>query len=148
MKTPPNFGGYSDPVELEGQPPVWEYGLFVSEPGPFYMYPSGPTSTPYPGIKVNFLVGPDYMQAVTLQGRDLLSGTPLWFDMRTNGDDPHQFTMLATLDPTHPNNGIIPTSQGQWNVWGIVLIFTHAGCYDLQVSWAGGAWQAVIAVGR
>jgi hypothetical protein len=147
MTTSANFGGgFTGPTVLEGTSPVWEYGL---EPtSPLTLYPFGPTPTPLPGTKVLWVVGPNVAQPVTLQGRDLLSGVPIWFDISTNGSATDSLTTLATLDPAHPNRGSAQNSAGLWKIWGIGLIFTRAGCYDVEVTWPSGQWQVVLPVGR
>jgi hypothetical protein len=147
MKTTADFGGgFSGQTIFQGTSPVWETGLGLLPGGTLHLNANGPT--PWPSTKIMWVVGPDYMQPVTLQGRDLLSGVPVWFDLHANGSAPGSPTTLATLDPANPNRGSTQNTAGHWNIWGILLFFTQAGCYDVESSWAGGQWQAVIAVGR
>jgi hypothetical protein len=147
MTTSADFGGdIPSQSVLEGTPPVWENGLAPATT--INPYPSGPTPTPWPGTKVLWVVGPNYAMPVTLQGRDLLSGVPIWFDASADGSSSDTLTTLVTLDPAHPNRGSTQNSTGHWNIWGIGLVFTQAGCYDLEASWASGQWQVVLAVGR
>ena len=146
MTTSADFGSIPAGALLEGASPVWESGVVPAHP--LNPYPSGPTPTPWPGTKVSWIVGPNYANPVTLQGRDLLSGVPIWFDMSANGNTSDNLTTLATLDPNHPNQGTIRNASGPWNIWSIGLVFTRAGCYDLEASWTGGRWQMVLPVGR
>jgi hypothetical protein len=147
MKTTANFGGgFSAGVVFQGTSPVWETGFGLFPGGTLHLNANGPT--PWPSTKIMWVVGPNYMQPVTLQGRDLLSGVPVWFDLHANGSAPGSPNTLVTLDPANPNRGSTQNTAGHWNIWGILLFFTQAGCYDVQSSWAGGQWQAVIAVGR
>ena len=147
MTTSAGFGGgFPTGSVLEGTSPVWEHGLTLA--GTLNPYPSGPTPTPWPGTKVIWVVGPNYTNPVTLQGRDLLSGVPIWFDVYGSGSAQDNFTTLATLDPAHPNRGFTRNTSGLWNIWSIGLVFTRAGCYDLEASWASSQWQVVLTVGR
>jgi hypothetical protein len=147
MTTSADFGGgFPAQSVLEGVSPVWENGLAPAST--INPYPDGPTPTPWPGTKVLWVVGPNYTNPVTLQGRDLLSGVPIWFDVYTNGSTQDSLTTLVTLDPAHPNRGSTRNTTGLWNIWDIGLVFTRAGCYDLEASWVGGQWQVVLAVGR
>jgi len=133
-------GGFIGTTTFAGASPAWELG-FGSE-----MAMSG---TPYPSTKIMWVVGPNYAQPVTLSGHELRTGAPLWFDIypnnRTGGDD--YYTTSATLDPSAPNRGSTDNSTGQWNIWGIGIIATAAGCYQLDVTSSAGTWHAVLAVG-
>jgi hypothetical protein len=53
----------------------------------------------------------------------------------------------AVLDPATPNRGWTTNATGRWNIWGILLYFFRAGCYQIDAAWAGGSWQVVVAVG-
>ena len=68
-------GGFSDGFSGKGASPVWELGL--GDGGTLHMSDYGPQ--PYPAIKVMWVVGPNYLKPVTLEGRDLHTGFPLWF---------------------------------------------------------------------
>jgi hypothetical protein len=147
MTTSAGFGGgFPAQSLLHGTSPVWEDGL--AQASILNPYSSGPTPTPWPGTKVLWVVGPNYTEPVTLQGRDLLSGVPIWFDVYANGSTPDKLSTLATLDPAHPNRGFTRNSTGLWNIWGVGFVFTRAGCYDLEASWGAGQWQVVLTVGR
>jgi hypothetical protein len=150
MTTSAHFGAFVDPAVLEGISPVWEQGIgLLPGKNTLNLYPLGPTPTPTPSAKAIWAVGPNIMQPVTLQGRDLLSGAPIWFDIsNTHSGTAYNATLRATLDPAHPSMGSFQNGAGQWNFWGIDLIFTRAGCYDLEASWSAGQWHVVIAVGR
>jgi hypothetical protein len=147
MTTTADFGGgFSAGVVFQGISPVWELGFGRLPGDTLHLNTNGPT--PWPSTKIMWVVGPNFMNPVTLQGRDLLSGVPVWFDLHANGSSPGSPTTLATLDPSNPNRGSTQNSAGHWNIWGILLFFTQSGCYDVESSWAGGQWQAVIPVGR
>jgi hypothetical protein len=35
-----------------------------------------------------------------------------------------------------------------WTPYWTLLFITLAGCYELQVSWAGGTWHTIFAAGQ
>lgn len=136
-----NFGGgFSGTTTFSGAAPAWELG-FGTE-----MQMRG---TPYPSTKIMWVVGPNYAQPVVLSGHELTTGAPLWFDVYpgTGGRQDH-YTTSATLDPASPNRGSTDNSTGDWNIWGIGIIASAAGCYRLDVvPQSGASWHAVVAVG-
>lgn len=144
-------GGFSPDFSGNGAPPVWELGL--GDGGPLHMSDYG--SQPYPSIKVMWVVGPDYLKPVTLEGRDIRTGFPLWFQVFPSNSVPTSdpdadsvYTTQALLDPAAPNRGDTFNSTGHWNIWGIGIIMLRAGCYQLDVSWAEGHWSTTFAAGR
>jgi hypothetical protein len=146
--TPDNFGGgFSPGVSFLGAAPVWQLGLPQSG-GTLDLNAGG--AVPLPETKVLWVVGPNYPTVVTLLGRNLSTGAPIWFDIypnnHTGGSD--IYTQAARLDPTNPNRGSTDNSTGHWNIWGLGPIFLAAGCYQLEASWPGGSWRAIYAVGR
>ena len=110
----------------------------------------------WPIDKVVVEVGPNYDQPVTLRLRELRTGTLAWW---TDGQTPPgAATQTLTLDPQQDTEsvGVIPglpdiphgeVALGWWE-WGVFPMFSVAGCYVWEVSWSGGAWQSVIAVGN
>lgn len=58
------------------------------------------------------------------------------------------FPPSVTLDPAIPNRGSTDNPAGHWNIYGVGIIFTVAGCYDLEATWPEGRWHTVFAVGR
>jgi hypothetical protein len=142
-------GGFVGGDELSGAPPAWQLGLGGS-PLDLEAYPPGtPTPRPYPRTKVLWIVGPNFTQMVTLSGRDLRTGTPIWFQVFGNGgDQPQDAVPSVALDPANPNRGNAQNSSGSWSIFGVGMYFTVAGCYRLDVTWPGGGWHANYAVGR
>jgi hypothetical protein len=143
-------GGFIGSVTFQGSSPAWELGLV--SPLNLNQY-SGPV--PYPSAKVMWVVGPNYLELVTLQGYDVRTGAPLWFQIYpSNGvptDNPDAisaYTTYAALDPRAPNRGSTDNSTGHWNIWGIGIIVLAAGCYELDVTWPQGRWSVVFAAGR
>jgi hypothetical protein len=47
-----------------------------------------------------------------------------------------------------PDVGVPRSAQETWVVERTILLITHAGCYELDVSWPGGGWQTVFAAGQ
>ena len=138
-----NFGGgFSGTTTFQGGSPAWELG-FGSD-GTL-----AAQGLPYPGSKIMWVVGPNVNQPVTLSGRDLRSGAPLWFEMYppNYGGGKDYFTTTAILDPSAPNRGSTNNSTGHWNIWGIGIIVGAASCYRLDVASAAGSWHTVFAAG-
>jgi len=141
--TIPNFGGgFMGTVTFRGGSPAWELG--VGTDGVLAV-----AGTPYPSTKIMWVVGPNVNQPVTLTGHDLRSGKPLWFEVypSNNGGGADYFTKSAVLDPAAPNRGSADNSAGHWNIWGIGIIATAAGCYQFDVTSSAGSWRATLAVG-
>ena len=139
------FGG-SFGAGFIGSSPVWQLG--IGSTSAIQLDQDG--ADPLPSTKVLWLIGPNYHGVVTLGGRNLSTGAPIWFDIypnnSTGGSD--VYTTRAQLNPANPNRGSTSSSRGTWNIWGIGLIFLSAGCYELDVSWTGGSWRSINAVGR
>lgn len=139
----PDFGGgFSSDVTFSGGHPAWELGIGTD--GVLAVQ-----GTPFPGSKIMWVVGPNIHQPVTLSGRDLRSGLPLWFDMYPPnvGGGIDYFTTSAVLDPSLPNRGDTTNSKGHWNIWGIGVIVSAASCYQLDVTSPVGSWHTVFAAG-
>jgi hypothetical protein len=139
-----DVGSFVGDAVFVGRSPVWNLGL---TPGQSLPLPVTPFT--YPGTKIMWIVGPEYHQPVILSGHDLSTGAPVWFDLGANvaGGGPGNPMTRAVLDPTNPNRGETTNASGIWNIWGILLYFFTAGCYQIDAAWAGGSWQVVVAVG-
>lgn len=124
--------GFQGTVTFNGAAPAWAtLGGVLQARG-----------TPYPSTKILWVIGPNYHQSVTLTGKDLRSGAPLWFDVYGRPD-----TTQAVLGPNGANRGTASNSTGTWNIWGIGIIISAASCYELDVSSPTGAWRTVVAAG-
>jgi hypothetical protein len=138
-------GGFVGGDVFIGQAPVWNLGL---NPGMSLSLESN-GQVEWPSTKVMWIVGPDFNRQVVLSGQELTTGTPVWF-----GKDSEQpQTTHEVLDPSAPNRGSTNHEQGVWHIWGILIYFLHAGCYELDASWAnssGGTdgWHLIVAAGR
>jgi hypothetical protein len=108
---------------------------------------SGPV--PYPLTKVMWVLGPNYSGQVTLKGKDIRTAAPLWLQLAGNGNDnPELASPSVVLDAAAPNRGSTTNSLGHWSIFGVLIYFTSAGCYSLDVTWQQGHWRTVFAAGR
>jgi hypothetical protein len=100
-------------------------------------------------------VGPHASLPVTLRLRDMQTQTLAWW---TDGQSPPRAaTQTLVLNPhtdiedvgSVPGVPDIPhgPSGAGWSEWGLFPVFSVAGCYSLEVSWSGGSWQSIMAVG-
>ncbi len=141
-------GGFVGGDMFVGRSPVWTLGLYPGARVSLEPVTGTATPSPYPSIKVMWIVGPNYPQPVTLSGHELSTDAPVWFDLSPVGNGPGNPVTMAVLDPAAPNRGDTRNASGLWNIWGILLYFFASGCYQITAAWAGGSWQMVIAVGR
>ncbi|HEU5441882.1 MAG TPA: hypothetical protein VFU88_21560 [Ktedonobacterales bacterium] len=138
-------GGFVGGDVFSGQAPVWNLGL---NPGMSLSLESN-GQVEWPSTKVMWIVGPDFNRPVTLSGHELTTGAAVWFSL----DGSHPETTSPLLDPSAPNRGSTNREQGIWHIWGILIYFLHAGCYELDASWTSGAggtdgWHLIVAAGR
>lgn len=110
----------------------------------------------WPIAKMVVEVGPNYALPVTLTLRDTRTGALAWW---TDGSGPPgAATQRLILDPQSDTESVgqqpgvpdVPHGavSSAWREWGVFPLFTEAGCYALEVSWAGGSWRSVFAAGR
>ncbi len=137
---------YSGGIELVGASPAWiRRGYY-----PTILHLNQLGSTPWPGTKILWEIGPNYSQAVMIQVSNLHTGALAWWGQ--GGDRPPGAGHTLILAPNHPSNsapandhGLLP---GGWHEWGTYVYLLEAGCYLMQVSWPSGHWQGVFAAGR
>jgi hypothetical protein len=137
---------------LVGGGPFWIYGAYYQST--LHLGQFGYTEWPIAKMVVE--VGPNYSQPVTLRLRDLQTDTLAWWT--DGGTPPGAATQTLVLDPqtdtesvgTVPGVPDIPHGEVApgWREWGVFPLFSAAGCYALQVSWSGGSWQSIFAVGN
>lgn len=144
--------GMNGNVQLVGGGVFWFYGLFYSS----VLHLSGPgANQQWPMTKWVVEVGPNYRLPVTLRLRDMQTNTLAWWtDAQT---PPGAATQTLILNPQTDTEdvGSVPgipdvphgLADPGWSEWGLFPVFFTAGCYALKVSWAGGSWQSIIAVG-
>lgn len=142
--------GLNSDVQLIGGGPFWFYSFYYSS-----VLDVGSGNREWPMTKMVVEVGPNYNLPVTLQLWNQQTGALAWWT--DGGTPPGAATQTLVLDPqmdledvgTMPGVPDIPhgaPSPG-WKEWGLFPLFGAAGCYTLEVSWAGGSWQSVFAVG-
>ena len=103
------------------------------------MHAGSATQTLYGNeVKVLWVVSPETVRPVTLQGASVSTGLPLFFEI---GNSPP--TMSATLDPSKA-----PTNDGGWTYWPSYLDVPTADCYYLQAKWSGGQWRVEFPAGQ
>lgn len=140
-----NFGGgFVGATTFAGSTPAWELGLGS---GPLQLNAIAGGATPYPAMKVMWVVGPNFPHPVTLTGYEVRTGAPLWFQVYSS-DAVTAYTTHAVLDPAAPNRGSTENSSGAWNIWGVGVVVLAAGCYELDVTAAAMSWHMVFAAGR
>ena len=126
---------------LTGERPVWGgiYARYRPEHQAFYASDAPRTRFGY-RIKVLWVVHPRQKAPVTVEGRALATGDPVYFDVGGTGSPEPS----AHLDPDEP--GTVP--EHDWKEYPSYLFFGRAGCYDLEASWPGGGWRRVFGFGR
>lgn len=146
-----SLGGNSD-VQLVGGGVFWIYdGSYQS-----ILHLGATGYMGWPLWKWVVEVGPNYLQPVTLRLRNEQTGALAWW---TDGNTPPgTATQTLVLDPrtdledvgSVPGVPDIPHGPPDpgWSEWGLFPLFSSAGCYALEVSWSGGSWQSVFAVGN
>lgn len=92
--------------------------------------------------KLIWEMGPSHTSPATISGRNLRTGSPLWFQI----SDPYAPVVSLVLDPRypdHPGSVVGP----DWKEWGSYIFIPTADCYSLQATWPGGHWQVNFAAG-
>jgi hypothetical protein len=128
----PQFNG----SPATGSGPVWESGL----PPNATVNVDDLGYTPWPGTKILWPIGPDFPNIVTVRVANLRTGSEAWWDIGEGGPAPNEPVRPLVLDRTGNRAGF-PT-------WGTGLYLPQAGCYAMTVSWPGGQWRLLFAVGR
>jgi hypothetical protein len=141
--------GANHDVQLVGGGPFWLYdGSYQSV---LHLGPTGYSQ--WPQWKWVVEVGPSYSQSITLRLQNQQTGGLAWWtDAQA---PPGTATQTLLLDPQtdfigRPSVPAIPhgVPDPAWKEWGVFPLFDVAGCYALGVSWAGGSWKSIFAVGN
>jgi hypothetical protein len=144
--------GLNTNVQLVGGGAFWISDGFY--PSVLHLSQSG-SDQRWPMTKWVVEVGPNTSLSVTLRLRDTQTKIPAWW---TDGQTPPRAaTQTLILNPLTDTEdvGSVPgvpdvphgPSGPDWSEWGLFPVFSAAGCYSLEVSWSGGSWQSIIAVG-
>ena len=140
--------GPNSNVQLVGGGAFWFYGGFYTD----VLHLD--SNEGWPMTKWVVEVGPNYSLPVTLRLQNMQTKQLAWWtDAQT---PPGAATQTLILDPdtdirdvgSVPGVPDVPHGPSEsFSEWGLFPVFFSAGCYSLQVSWTGGSWQSVIAVG-
>ena len=128
----PQFNG----APARGSGPVWESGL----PPNATVNVDDLGYTPWPGTKILWPIGSDFPDTVAVRVTNLRTGTEAWWDIGA-GPPPSLLVRPLILDGAPNRVGGPPT-------FGAFLYLPQAGCYAMTVSWTGGQWRLLFAVGR
>ena len=145
--------GANSNVSLIGGGAFWFYGIFYSS-----VLNLGVSSADqrWPMTKWVVEVGPNYTLPVMLRLQDMQTKALAWW---TDGQTPPRAaTQVLILNPLTDDTQDVgsvpgvpdvphgPAGSGWWE-WGVFPVFSAAGCHALEVSWSGGSWQSIMAVG-
>ena len=136
------FGSFSGPVRFFGAPPVWiPDNEYFPHPIMHLEPPSaGPGPDPYAGFKILWEIGPNTLPPATARVTNLGTGAFGWWGNGNMAPTKVVFDIEGGIDHAEVDTG--------WHEWGSLLFIPGAGCYALDVSWAGGAWRTIFAAGR
>lgn len=124
-----------------GQSPLWVFG-FGGPHTILVIETSDPHVAPYGWErKLIWEVGPHFSSKITLSGKNVRTGVPIWFQF----DEPP--VSSAVLDPQHFNHPAPAGGEG-YAEWGSYIFVPVAGCYQIEASWPGGQWSFPFAAGR
>lgn len=135
-------------VQLVGGGAFWFYGSFYTS------VLSLDFNQGWPMTKWVVEVGPNYSLPVTLRLQNIQTKQLAWWTDAQTPPRAATQTLILNPDTDITDVGSVPGipdvphgPAGSYSEWGLFPVFFIAGCYSLQVSWAGGSWQSVIAVG-
>jgi hypothetical protein len=138
--TPQNIFGGLGPVI--GKSPIWATGF--TGPNARILIPSYNTYTKFGWTwKILWDVGPHFLQQITIQGKDMQSGTPLHFQFA----DTDPIVTSLVLDPNHPTHSGAGAGPN-YKEWGSYIYIQKAGCYQIKATWQGGQWSFPFAAGH
>ena len=120
-----------------GKSPVWDFGL----PPNATLNLDQEGETPWPLTKIMWPLTSDFPSYVIVRVTNLQTGTQAWWDIGQGAPPPNKPVRPLIMDQ-NPNR--VSSQQG----WGTLLYLPQAGCYAMQVSWPGGQWRLLFAVGR
>jgi len=125
-----------------GNAPLWIFGFGGTHPV-LRIDPQGTYVAPYGWTwKIIWEVGPHLLSVITLRGKNVHTGAPIWFQLL---DGP--IVSSAVLDPQHPDHPVPVAGEG-YAEWGSYMFIPAAGCYQMEATWPGGQWSFPFAAGR
>jgi hypothetical protein len=139
----PRLTGFGRYGNLAGSSPVWAgfYAAFDSARQIYRIERDAPRTEYGWRVKVLWVVSPGLKLHARVQGRDLATGTELWFEIGEEGSE----APFGVLDPAHP--GVPPTSDG-YKEFPSYMYVPRAGCYAISAEWTDGGWRLIVGLGR
>jgi hypothetical protein len=128
-------------VQLSGRAPVWIPAAYMPESITGIPEQSPPSTTApawWPSIFILWEIGPTSHPTVTVQVHNLHGGAPAWW---AEGSSTPQVPVLVLPPPPDESP---PTVYSSYRT---ELFITHAGCYQMTVTWPGGNWSLIFAAG-
>jgi hypothetical protein len=133
-------GNFSGPVRFFGAAPIWIPDEYFPH-GTIHLE-SRSEAIDYPGLKIlwEMAVGPTGVTSATVRATNISSGAFGWWGNGNTNPYTVMFHIQGGIDHGEVDTG--------WHKWGSLLFIPAAGCYALDVSWAGGSWRTIFAAGR
>lgn len=143
---PGDWGGFHglDAVILTGRAPVWLFdflgGITSGKGGTLHLNSQGYIALP--ATKILWEVESSYTdsQPVSIRVSNQQTGELAWWNVDR---EPTQTLRLTKDIQTYHDS-----PEPGWLEWGSLLYISQAGCYSMNVDWAGGSWSTVFAAGR
>jgi hypothetical protein len=120
-----------------GKGQVWELG--VAPNGIVHLNQFGETA--WPITKIMWPVTSNFPLFVVVRVTNLQTRDQAWWDIGQGAPPPKQPVRPLIMNQ---NSNRVSSQVG----WGTLLYLPQAGCYSMQVTWAGGQWQLFFAAGR
>src|SRR5258707_13118960 len=135
------FGSFSGPVRFFGASPIWIPDAYFPH-GTIHLESRSLEAIDYPALKIlwEMEVGPIGVTSATVRATNISSGVLAWWGNGNTNPYTAVFNIQGGIDHGEVDTG--------WHEWGSQLFIPTAGCYALDVSWAGGSWRAIFAAGR
>jgi hypothetical protein len=147
---PPHKMTLTQPIHVIDESGVYYPGSTVHGSSPIWLFSDGGKDlnyggyTPWPYLKIQILIEPQYTNYVSLQVVNTRTGQPLLFNVDSGypPDNPHG---IWTPEDVFDFRG---TDITQWKDLKAFPFVPQAGCYRMTVTWQGGQWSETHAVGR
>ena len=123
-----------DFASMAGGNPVGMVGF--NKQGEIELSADNPTKFGYPQ-KVLWTAAPTFSGTGSIQGTNLKTGQPLWFDVNAKP------VTTFTFDTRQSG-----TTRSGWFFWDTEIAAPEAGCYRIAATWPGGSWTVTLALGK
>jgi len=137
IHVPAESGVYPAGTPLYGTSPIW----LTSNYETLHLNQEG--YTPWPLLKLQFLIEPQFASSVTVQISDMMTGKAVWFNLSGSfpPDSASQFTSVDVFD-------LRGASTTGWKDSKAFPFMSQAGCYRMTVQWPEGSWMLIFAAGK